>query len=378
MSLVGENRLERNFAYQWASGAAVPVLSVVMAMIVGAVIVLLAGENPWAAYTQLVKGSFGSPYYVTETIIAGVPLMLAGLAVAFAFRGGLFNIGAEGQLIVGAVLSALVGYKLHLPGIVLVPLALLAGCLGGAVWAGIAGVLRAWRGAHEVITTMMLNYVAIYLTSFLVESGPTGQPGPMEQTVQIGNPETPPMNAVLPQILPQAWIPSNRIHLGVIIALVAGVIFWFLLWRTTLGYKIRAVGFNPRAATYAGINVQWTVALTLVISGAFAGMAGMVDLYGLAPYQLTDSFSSGYGFNAIAVALLGRNTVVGTIAAAILFGALDQGGAIMQAQAGTSLRLVEVLQGLIIFFVGADAAVRYLARTRLVRLPRWQRQETVA
>jgi simple sugar transport system permease protein len=352
----------------------VPVLSVVLAVIAGAVVVLLIGNNPWTAYTALFKGAFGSPYYFTETVIAAIPLMLAGLAVAFSFRGGLFNIGASGQLIVGAILAALVGYKLHPPGILLIPLAVLAGAIGGAIWAGIAGVLKAWRGAHEVITTMMLNYTATLLLSFLVEPGPTGQSGPMESTVAIGNPLTPPMNASLPALIPQTLIPNNRIHLGLVFALVAGAIFWFILWRTTLGYKVRAVGFNQRAAAYAGINVKWTIAVTLIISGAFAGLAGMVNLYGLAPYQLGESFTANYGFNAIAVALLGRNNVVGVILAALLFGALQQGGAIMQANTNVSINLVNVLQGLIIFFVGADAAVRYLAARGLVRLPRWQRQ----
>jgi general nucleoside transport system permease protein len=186
------------------------------------------------------------------------------------------------------------------------------------------------------------------------------------------------MNASLPELIPQSLIQNNRIHLGLIVALAAGGIFWFLLWRTTLGYKVRAVGFNQRAAAYAGINVKWTIALTLFISGAFAGLAGMVNLFGLPPYQLGESFTANYGFNAIAVALLGRNNVVGVVLAAILFGALQQGGAIMQANTNVSIDLVNVLQGLIIFFVGADAAVRYLANRGLVSLPRWQRREEAA
>jgi general nucleoside transport system permease protein len=378
VSLVRENRLERNFVYQWASGAVVPILSVILAVIAGAIVVLLVGDNPWTAYSALFKGAFGSPYYFTETVIAAIPLMLSGMAVAFSFRGGLFNIGASGQLIIGAICAAFIGYKLSLPGILLVPLAILAGCLGGAVWAGLAGVLKAWRGAHEVITTMMLNYTATLILAFLVEPGPTGQSGPMESKAAYGNPLTPPMNASLPELIPQSLIQNNRIHLGLIVALAAGGIFWFLLWRTTLGYKVRAVGLNQRAAAYAGINVKWTIALTLFISGAFAGLAGMVNLFGLPPYQLGESFTANYGFNAIAVALLGRNNVVGVVLAAILFGALQQGGAIMQANTNVSIDLVNVLQGLIIFFVGADAAVRYLANRGLVSLPRWQRREEAA
>lgn len=378
MSLATEERLQRNFAYEWASGAIVPVMAVVLAMIVGGVVVLAAGSNPFSAYGQLFQGAFGSLYNISETLVAAIPLILAGLAVAFAFRAGLFNIGAEGQLFMGAILSAWVGYTLNWPGVILIPVALLAGAAGGALWGGIAGVLKAWRGAHEVITTMMLNYVAILLSAYLLESTPTGKPGPMAQHLQPGNPETLPMNTHLPVIVPNSLIVNGRLHAGLIVALVAAALFWFLLWRTTLGYKIRAVGLSPKAAAYAGINVGWNMALAMVIAGAFAGLGGMVALYGIAPYQLTDSFSPGYGFDAIAVALLGKNTPVGVVAAAILFGAFDHGGGIMQSNTGISSHLVEILQGLIIFFIGADALVRYFARRGVIRLPLWQKKEAAA
>jgi general nucleoside transport system permease protein len=304
--------------------------------------------------------------------------MLAGLAVAFAFRAGMFNIGAEGQLYMGALLSALVGYKLNLPGFILLPIALLAGIVAGGVWAGIAGLLKAWRGAHEVITTMMMNYIAILISQYMLTASPSGAPGPMEQQLQIGNPETLPMNVHLPIILPQRILPNGRLHAGLLVALACGVVFWFILWRTSLGYKIRAVGLNPKAAAYAGVNVGWSMTIAMFIAGGFAGLAGMVALYGVAPYQLTSSFSPGYGFDAIAVALLGRNTAAGTITAAILFGAFQHGGAIMQSNAGISSHLIEILQGLIIFFIGADALVRYLSRRGLVQLPRWQKSEAAA
>lgn len=375
-----DERLARDFSYEWLTGAAAPVLSVLFALVVGALVVLFSGQNPASAYRQLVVGAFGTGNDISETLVASIPLILTGLAVAFAFRAGLFNIGAEGQLFIGAIASAFVGYKLNLPGIVLIPITLLTAAVGGAVWAGIAGVLKATRGAHEVITTMMLNYVAILISRYLLESSPTGTPGPMEQTVAIGTPQTPPMNATLPPILPGWLVPGARLHAGLLVALGAGVLFWFLLWRTTVGYKIRAVGLNPKAASYAGINVGWNLSLAMLVAGAFAGLGGMVQVFGVAPYVLTDSFSPGYGFNAIAVALLGRNRVVGVILGAILFGAFEHGGAAMQANAGISLRLVDVLQGLIILFVGADAIMRYLARRGVVHLPRWQlkKEEMVA
>jgi len=378
VSLTGDDRLQRDFSYEWASGAVVPVISVVLAVVVGGLVVLVTGHNPVNAYWQLLLGAFGSRYSISETIIAAIPLMLAGLAVAFAFRAGLFNIGAEGQIFVGALLSAYVGYKVNAPGIVLIPLALGAGALAGGLWGALAGVLKAWRGAHEVITTMMLNYTAIALSQYLLESSPSGKPGPMAQTFQPGNPETPPMNTQLPIIIPDSLVHNGRLHAGLFVALAAGGLFYFILWRTSLGYKIRAVGLNQKAAAYAGINVGWTISISMFIAGAFAGLAGMVSTFGLAPYQLTDSFSPGYGFDAIAVALLGKNTVLGVIAASVLFGAFEYGGGIMQANTGISSRLIVILQGLVILFIGADALVRYLAQRGVVRLPRWQRQEVAA
>lgn len=376
MSLVGPNdRLETNFAYEFASGILIPVLSVVLALIVGAIIVLFAGDNPLTAYWQLVQGAFSGSYNISETIVAAIPLMLTGLSVAFAFRSGLFNIGAEGQFYMGAIISVWVGFTVNLPGYLLIPLALLAGAFGGALWGGIAGVLKAWRGAHEVITTMMLNYMAIFLSRYLIEPAPTGAFGPFQQQNGLGEPISKTVNATLPIIVPQSIVTNGRLHAGLIVALLAAVVFWFLLWRTTTGYKLRAVGLNPKAAAYAGIGVGWTTILAMLISGAFSGLAGMVSIYGVYPYRLTDTFSPGYGFEAIAVALLGKNTAPGCIIAALLFGALEHGSTIMQANANISSHLVEILQGLIIFFIGADAVVRALARNGLVRLPRWQQKK---
>lgn len=378
MSLVSEERLERNFSYEWASGGLIPVASVLLALIVGAVVVRVAGDNPFTAYQQLFIGAFGGGGNISETLVSSIPYMLTGLAVAFAFRAGLFNIGAEGQLFMGIVLSSYVGFTLNLPAYILIPIALLTGALGGAVWGGLAGALKAWRGAHEVITTIMLNYIAILFSSYLIVPNNSGQFGPFQQPNPLGEPVARQVNATLPVIVPNSWVPNGRLHAGLIVALVCAILFWFILWRTTLGYRLRAVGLNPKAAACAGINVGWNTFLAMFIAGGFAGLAGMVSVYGLYPYRFTNSFSPGYGFQAIAVALLGKNTASGTIAAAILFGALDHGSTIMQANAGISSHLVEVLQGLIIFFVGADAIVRALARRGLVTLPRWQRSEAAA
>ena len=374
-----DDAIERRFNYAAASGLAIPVMSVVLAVIVGGVVIFVAGSNPFTAYWELLKGAFGGPYNISETLVASIPLMLTGLAVAFAFRAGLFNIGAEGQLFMGAIFSAFVGYKLNLPGIILIPIAIVAGAFGGALWGGIAGVLKAWRGAHEVITTMMLNYTAILISQYLLEASPTGTPGPMSQANALGSPQTATMNATLPVIVPNSLVQNGRLHAGLLIALAGALFFWFVLWRTSLGYKIRAVGLNPKAAAYAGMNVGWIIALSMCVAGAFAGLGGMVSVYGVSPFALTNSFSPGYGFDAIAVALLGKTTATGTIAAAILFGALVHGSTLMQADAGISSHLVEILQGLIIFFIGADAIVRALGRRSLIRFPRtWRREELPA
>ncbi len=374
-----DDGLERRFAYEWASGLAIPVMSVLLAVIVGGVVMLVAGDNPLTAYWELCKGSFGGSYNISETLVSSIPLMLTGLAVAFAFRAGLFNIGAEGQLFMGAIVSAFVGYKLNLPGIILIPIALVAGAFGGALWGGIAGVLKAWRGAHEVITTMMLNYIAILISEYLLEASPSGAPGPMAQVNSLGSPQTPPMNATLPVIVPSSIVQNGRLSAALIVALLAAVFFSFVLWRTSLGYKIRAVGLNSKAAAYAGINVGWTIGLSMCIAGAFAGLAGMVSVYGVSPYALTNNFSPGYGFDAIAVALLGKTTASGCILSAILFGALVHGSTIMQADANISSHIVEILQGLIIFFIGADAIVRALGRRGFTRLPAYlQRDEAAA
>jgi general nucleoside transport system permease protein len=379
VSLVSDDdSLQRNFTFEFAQGILVPVLSVALALVVGAFIMLFTGTNPLPAYSQLVQGAFSGSYNISETLVAAIPLMLTGMSVAFAFRAGLFNIGAEGQLFMGAIVSSWVGFTFNYPPIVLIPMALLAGALGGALWGGIAGTLKAWRGAHEVITTMMLNYIAIYISRYLIEPTPSGKFGPFQQPNSLGEPVARAVNAHLPIIVPNSIVLNGRLHAGLIVALACGVIFWFVLWRTTTGYKLRAVGLNPKAAAYAGISVGWATILAMLVSGAFSGLAGMVSIYGLYPYRLTDTFSPGYGFEAIAVALLGKNTASGAILAAILFGALEHGGTIMQANAGISLHLVEILEGLIIFFIGADAVVRELSRRGLVSLPLWAEKPKIA
>jgi simple sugar transport system permease protein len=341
---------------------ALPVGSVLLAFVVGGIIVALTGGNPFLAYQALICGGFGlfcfggepSILQISNTLVFVTPLIMAGIAVALPFRAGMFNIGAEGQLIMGAIGAAFVGIHLGgLPGVVLVPLVLLAGMIGGAIWGGIVGVLKATTGAHEVVTTIMLNFVAQWFLRFLIIGGP------MEET---SSKSAPIANAArLPTFLPHNstvifGLPGSvyRAHTGLIVALLAAGVFAFLLWRTALGYEVRAVGQSQRAARYAGISVRRSLIVTMLIAGAFAGLAGAVQISGV-DHNLTDQyFTDTTGFDAIAVALLGLNSAIGVILAAVLFGALHAGGSVMQSDAGVSGNLVFVLEALILFSIAAN------------------------
>jgi simple sugar transport system permease protein len=314
---------------------------------------------PLNGYWLLLVGAFGTSYDFEETLVSSIPLIFAALAVAFSFRGGLFNIGAEGQLYAGAMAATAVGVTFTWAGWILLPACVLAAVLAGAGWALLPGVLKAYRGAHEVITTMMMNYIALNLMHYLLINSITGAPGPLEGPLP-GNPVSAGLHALFPIIVPGWLVPNARLNAAFLLALVCAVVFWVILFRTTLGYHVRATGFNLRAARYAGINVNRTIILTMVISGAFAGLAGVSYVAG-AGGQLQDTFDSfTFGFDAIAVALLGRNTAIGSVLAAILFGALYHGGINMQATAGIDTHIISIIQGLIIFFVGAEALVRFL------------------
>lgn len=354
---------------------AVPVGSVLFAFAVGAVMVLLTGGNPVVAYQSLVCGGFGGLCFggenaalqISNTIVFLTPLIMAGVAVALPFRAGLFNIGAEGQFILGSIACTLVG--IHLGSWspwLLLPLVLLSGMAAGALWGGIAGVLKAATGAHEVVTTIMLNYVAQWLVRYLIVGGPLQIPHGFSVSPPIG------AGAQLATLLPHRndlqlfGLPSTvyGAHTGLLIALASAAAFGFLLWRTSLGYEIRAVGQSQRAARYAGVNVKRTIVITMLISGGFAGLAGAVQIAGVDHNLIDKYFSDTTGFDAIAVALLGLGSAVGIVLAAILFGALHAGGAVMQSDAGISKDLVLVLQALILFSIAAN-----FLRTLKLRLP---------
>ena len=348
-----------------AQGMAIPVGSVLFAFVVGGLLVAVTGANPLDAYQGLLCGGLGlacaqdenSALQISNSIVYTIPLIMTGVAVALPFRAGLFNIGAEGQFIAGALACTAIGVQLSTwPAFLLPPAVLIGGALAGAAWAGIAGVLKAFTGAHEVVTTIMLNYVAQWLLRFLIIGGPLQLPGGFSASSPIG------AGARLPTFLPSNstdivfGLPASvyRVHTGIIIAVIAAAVFAVLLWRTSLGYEIRALGQSQRAARYAGVSVRRTIIVTMLIAGAFSGLAGAVQIAGV-DHGLTDKyFSDTTGFDAIAVALLGLGSGVGIVFASLLFGALHSGGAVMQSDAGISSSLVLVLQALILFSIAAN------------------------
>ena len=333
----------------------VPILAVIIALIIGGLIMLATGVTPaaiGASYVALFDGSVGSLQAVSETLTSAVPLTLAALGLAVGFKAGLFNIGAEGQIILGGVAAVVVGFSFPgLPIYLHLPLALRAGALGGALWASIAGWLRAATGAHEVILTIMLNLTAARLLTYLLRNPPIQNPersDPISKSVLD--------SARLPDILD--WIdPALRLHAGFFVMLGAVLFVYWLLQRTTVGFEFRASGANPDAARYAGMRAGFVIVAAMALSGALAGLAGANQVLGVLG-RVSPNFSAGIGFDAIAVALLGRSHPVGVLFAGLLFGALQAGGRQMQASAGVSLDLISVIQALIIIFIAAPVVIR--------------------
>jgi ABC-type uncharacterized transport system permease subunit len=377
----------------------VPALAIFSALVIGGLIIVFSDPDvleQWTfffsdpltalraswdavfdAYQALLTGSLGSPTGMweaittgeglvsafrplSETVVEATPLILTGLSVAIGFRAGLFNIGAEGQLIVGAIFAGFVGFTfIGIPTVVHLPLAILAGFLGGAVWGFIPGFLRARTGAHEVIITIMLNQVALRLLDYLLRGDVFRRPGrtdpiskPVEDTAQ----------------LPHLLGANLRIHAGIILALLMAWAVWWLLFRTTRGFEFRAVGANPNAARYAGVSVPATYIVVMSLAGALAGLAGASQLLGgVTLYSLTPGFAGGLGFDAIALALVGRAHPLGIVAAAFMFGILRAGSTRMQAATSTPVDIIVVIQALVIVFIAAPALVRAIYRIRARR-----------
>ncbi len=340
-----------------------PVGSVVIALVIGAIIMIAFGFDPIKGYGGLFRYAFLSEFNLTVTILNSVPLVFTGLAVAFAFRCGLFNIGAEGQLLVGSLFAGWLGTLIHLPMILTVPILLITGSVMGALWALLPGVLKATTGAHEVITTMMMSWIGLYLTSYLVKNVLMDP----RSTIPASNKITEQAQLLtFDEILPFLFGRPTRLHIGVFLAVLVAVFIWYLLTRTSLGFSVRAVGSNPFAAEAGGVRIRSSIVVSLLISGALAGLAGTVEILGL-HHRVFDRFSAGYGFTGITVALLAKNHPLGVIPAALLFGALTNGGAGMQLAADIPIDIVDVLSGVIIFLVAAEEIVKGLGRRQAKR-----------
>jgi ABC-type uncharacterized transport system permease subunit len=381
----------------WIRALSVPVLAIITALALGALLIMFTDPTSRAAwagffvaplhtlkvsgiavrdsYEALFTGALGSPTEIfnairsgdlhqvalslnplSETVVAATPLIFAGLAVALGFRAGLFNIGAEGQLNAGAIAAALVGFSFTgLPGPVHLALIVLAGFLGGAIWGAIPGYLKARTGAHEVITTIMMNYISYYLVDFVLLTTLFQRP---DRTDPISKPVT----AFFPHLLGS----DLRLNAGILLAIAMAVLVAWLLNRTTIGFEFKAVGANPDAARTAGMSPARTFVAAMALSGALAGLAGAVQLASISP-SLTPGFSSGYGFDAIALALLGKSKPSGVVAAAFLLGALRAGARSMQAATSTPIDIVTVIEALVIVFVAAPAVIRGIYRIKAQR-----------
>ena len=377
-------------------GVGISVLAVVLALLVGAVLIATTDETVqetagyffsrptdmlsaivdavFGAYSALFQGSiynFGADDFargirpLTQTLTFATPLIVAGLGVGLGFRVGMFNIGGRGQMLVAAAAAGYVGFAVPLPPVIHVTVAVLAGVAAGALWGGIVGLLKARTGAHEVIVTIMLNFVALYLISYLLRT-----PGAL-QAPGSSNPKTAPMldTAVFPGLLG----PSYKLHAGFLLVIVATVFVWWLLNRSSMGFKFRAVGENPHAARVAGINVNRVYIVAMVLSGALVGLAGVSQVLGTETNGFSAGIDAGIGFDAITVALLGRSRPWGIFVAGILFGAFKAGGFAMQASQGIPIDIVLVVQSLIVLFIAAPPLVRAIFRLPLpgsVRAPR--------
>ena len=326
----------------------VPIIAIFLGLLVGAIVMLMSEHDPIQGYIALWHGIFGSSYSIGETIRQISPYILAGLAVAFAFRTGLFNIGVEGQLIVGWFAAAYVGMAFELPAIIHLPLALLAAAVAGALWGLVPGILKATLRVHEVIVTIMMNYIALHVVNALIKSI-SGGSFKLEKINQT---------ASLRSEFLSNLTDFSTLHYGIIVALLMVVVMWLILEKTKTGYELKAVGFNEQASRYAGMNTNKNIVLSMVISGGFAGLGGAMEALGTFGNISSMGGFTGIGFDGIAVALLGANTPLGVIFGATLFGSLKYGSNNMPNAAGIPVEIVSIVIALIIFFVASGYIIR--------------------
>lgn len=334
-----------------------PFLAIFTALVLGALLIALTGKDWLGAYIGLWEGCCGSPPALINTLVRSTPFVTSGLAVALSFQAGLFNVGAEGQLYVGALAAIVVGSGLQgLPSFIHVPLTLLAGGFGGLLWGAIPGFLKAKAGSHEVITTIMLNYIALRLTEWLIKSK---EPYILGDPFDSSGERT--RSVAQSALLPHFFNPD--LHAGIILAGILVLLVYWLLYKTTIGFELRTVGKNPIAARYAGMNVPQTITLALALSGALAGLAGTSEVLGHGGVLEADFFA-GLGFDSIAIALLARSNPLAVVASGLLWGALLTGARLMQVRAELSADLIKIVQALILLFVATDQIIQRLYRLR--------------
>ncbi|MDF2556667.1 MAG: yufP [Bacillales bacterium] len=332
----------------------VPIVAILLGFLVGGIIMILCGYDAILGYQSLFNGIFSNSYFMGESIVKITPLILSGLAVAFAFRTGLFNIGVEGQFIVGWTAAVYVGTHFEgLSKVVHLPLAILAAAVGGALWALLPGILKAYLRVHEVVVTIMMNYIALHVTNWFIQEkmaagGGTNTSERVFQTASLSWKQF------------SDWTAFSRLHWGILVALIAALIYWFILEKSKVGYELRSVGFNHHASQYAGMNVSKNIILAMLISGAFAGVAGAMEGLGTFQYAAVKGGFTGVGFTGIATAFIGANTALGVVLASFLFGGLQFGSLNMPYNSQVPTELVAVVIALIIYFIASNYSIRTL------------------
>ncbi|WP_420628020.1 ABC transporter permease [Candidatus Leptofilum sp.] len=391
-------RLDRQF-FERLFAALMPLLAVLVAFLIGAIILLLQGVNPIEAYQAMIVGAFGSKNGLADTLVKAIPLMLVGLGIAIAFRGGVINIGAEGQIIVGALFSAFIGIQIgeQIPGFLGILLGILGGTLAGGLWGAIPGFLKARLQVNEILSTVMMNQIAIQIGFFLLR-GPMIDPAEVEAGTNIPHSARLPRTVDMPRFTDMAesigltqsaeeagisgylgelyavLVEPSRLHSGLIVAIVMAILIYIFLWRTTIGYRIRAVGLNTAASRYAGMQVQRTVVLSMTLSGMMAGMAGAVEILGLHHRMFEPlAVSAGYGFSGIVAALFGKLHPLGIIPASIFFGGLLVGGDKMQRATQVPQVLITAILGLVVLLV---ITTDYFVKKRANRRVRVETDDT--
>lgn len=353
-------------------------IAIFFGFIVAAIVLSLAKYNPANAFGALFSGIFSKPKYISNTIIKSTPIILTGLSVAFAFKTGLFNIGAEGQYIVGTIAATIVGIKLNLPPVLEIPAVILAGVIAGAVYGGIVGFLKAKFGIHEVITSIMLNWIALYLCNFIVELSIFHQPNstgtyPINKsgfTTLLSNWKN--SDAGTAVLSKNKWLSDimlkTDVNIGIIVAIIMAIIVWLLLYKSAKGYELRAVGSNRYAAEFAGINVNKNIIQAMLISGALSGLAGALIITGIEPHSIsTLAAFENSGFNGLSVALIAGSSPIGCIFAGLIFGGLLYGGGAIQSAIGAPSEIINIMIGTIVFFVALTRIVPVLADKLLRR-----------